>query len=110
MESIQQRFSFPAASVVFAVIGVALGLSVARDGKLAGFVVGIAVIFAYYVLLYMAQAITKGYYAGELGGSRPLLVGQLSRWWPNIILLPFGVRTIAEIPRVSAIGPPVASR
>ena len=91
MESIQQRYSFPAACVVFAIIGVALGLSVARDGKLAGFVVGIAVIFAYYVLLYMAQATTKGYYAGELGGTKPLLVGQLSRWWPNIILLPFGI-------------------
>ena len=94
MESINQRFSFPAASLVFAVIGVALGLSVARDGKLAGFVVGIAVIFAYYILLYMAQAITKGYYAGELGGTRPLIVGQLSRWWPNLILLPFGVMAL----------------
>src|SRR5262249_10589877 len=71
MESIQQRYSFPAACVVFAVIGVALGLSVARDGKVAGFVVGIAVIFAYYVLLYMAQAVTKGYYSGDLGGARP---------------------------------------
>src|SRR5262245_26706463 len=94
MESIQQRFSFPAACGVFAVIGVALGLSVARDGKLAGFVVGIAVIFAYYVLLYMGQAITKGYYSGDLGGARPLIVGQLSRWWPNIILLPFGIMAL----------------
>ena len=42
---IQQKFSFPAACVVFAIIGVALGLTVARDGKMAGFVVGIAVIF-----------------------------------------------------------------
>ncbi|HMF43746.1 MAG TPA: LptF/LptG family permease [Polyangia bacterium] len=94
MEAIQQRFSFPAACLVFAVIGVALGLSVARDGKLAGFVVGIAVIFAYYVLLYLAQGITKGYYSGELGYTKPLLVGQLSRWWPNIILLPFGVMAL----------------
>ena len=47
--AIQQKFSFPAACLVFAIIGVALGLTVARDGKLAGFVVGIAVIFAYYI-------------------------------------------------------------
>jgi lipopolysaccharide export system permease protein len=39
MEAINQRYSFPAACVVFAIIGVALGLTVARDGKLAGFVV-----------------------------------------------------------------------
>src|SRR5207237_2410103 len=88
--AIQQKFSFPFACLVFAVIGLALGLSVARDGKLAGFVVGIAVIFAYYILLYLAQAITKGYYAGN-GAARPLTVAVLSRWWPNIVLLPFGV-------------------
>jgi LPS export ABC transporter permease LptG/LPS export ABC transporter permease LptF len=91
MEAIQQRFSFPAASVVFGVIGVALGLSVARDGKVAGFVVGIAVIFAYYILLYMAQAVTRGYYVGPGGYLKPLIVGELSRWWPNLILLPFGI-------------------
>jgi lipopolysaccharide export system permease protein len=91
MEAIHQRFSFPAACLVFAVIGVALGLSVARDGKLAGFVVGIAVIFAYYVLLYLAQGVTRGYYSGPLGGAQPLIVAQLSRWTPNIVLLPFGI-------------------
>jgi len=46
---------------VFAIIGVALGLTVARDGKMAGFVVGIAVIFGYYILLYLAEAVTKGF-------------------------------------------------
>jgi LPS export ABC transporter permease LptG len=91
MEAIQQRFSFPAACLVFAVIGVALGLTVARDGKLAGFVVGIAVIFGYYIILYLAQSLTKGYYAGDAGGARPLIVAQLSRWAPNIVLFPFGV-------------------
>jgi LPS export ABC transporter permease LptG/LPS export ABC transporter permease LptF len=91
MEAIQQRFSFPAACLVFAVIGVALGLTVARDGKLAGFVVGIAVIFAYYIFLYLAQSVTKGYYSGPDGGTQPLLLAQLSRWTPNLVLFPFGV-------------------
>lgn len=91
MEAIQQRFSFPAACVVFAIIGVALGLTVARDGKLAGFVVGIAVIFGYYVILYMSQSVTRGYYSGDAGGAQPLLVAQLSRWMPNLVMLPFGL-------------------
>jgi LPS export ABC transporter permease LptG/LPS export ABC transporter permease LptF len=94
MEAIQQRFSFPAACFVFAIIGVALGLSVARDGKVAGFVVGIAVIFAYYILLYFAQGVTRGYYSVANAYLRPLIVGQLSRWWPNIILLPFGIMAL----------------
>src|SRR3954453_11351407 len=88
---IQQKFSFPAACVVFAIIGIALGLSVARDGKMAGFVVGIAVIFLYYILLYLAEALAKGFYAGPDGWTRPLIVAQLARWVPNIILLPFGI-------------------
>jgi lipopolysaccharide export system permease protein len=91
MQYIQQRFSFPAACFVFAIIGVALGLTVARDGKLAGFVVGIGVIFAYYIFLYLAEAVTKGYYSGPTGGSQPLLPAQLSRWVPNMVLLPFGI-------------------
>jgi LPS export ABC transporter permease LptG/LPS export ABC transporter permease LptF len=91
MIAIQQKFSFPVACLVFAVIGVALGLTVARDGKLAGFVVGIAVIFAYYILLYLAESLTKGYYGGADGGTRSLIVAQLARWWPNIVLLPFGI-------------------
>lgn len=91
MTAIQQKFSFPAACVVFAIIGVALGLSVARDGKMAGFVVGVAVIFCYYILLYLADAFAKGFYSGSGGYQRTLLVGQLARWMPNIVLLPFGV-------------------
>lgn len=89
--AVQQKFSFPAACLVFAVIGVALGLTVARDGKLSAFVVGIAVIFAYYILLYLAESLTKGYYGGADGGTRPLIVAQLARWAPNIVLLPFGI-------------------
>jgi LPS export ABC transporter permease LptG len=88
---IHQKFSFPAACVVFGIIGVALGLTVARDGKLAGFVVGIAVIFVYYAFFYLADAATKGFYAGPDGASRTLLVAQLARWVPNLVLLPFGI-------------------
>jgi LPS export ABC transporter permease LptG/LPS export ABC transporter permease LptF len=91
MMAIQQKYSFPAACIVFAIIGVALGLSVARDGKLAGFVVGIAVIFGYYILLYLAESVTKGFYAGPDAASRTLFVGQIARWAPNLILLPFGI-------------------
>lgn len=91
MMAIHQKFSFPAACVVFGIIGVALGLTVARDGKFGGFVVGIAVIFVYYILLYLAESVTRGFYAGDDGGSRTVLVGQLARWVPNIVLLPFGI-------------------
>jgi lipopolysaccharide export system permease protein len=92
--AIQQKFSFPAACLVFAIIGLALGMTVAREGKVAGFVVGIAVIFSYYILLYLAEAVTKGYYGGDGGGLQPLYVARLSRWFPNIVLLPFGIAAL----------------
>jgi LPS export ABC transporter permease LptG/LPS export ABC transporter permease LptF len=82
--AIQQRFSFPIACLVFGVIGLALGLSVARESKVAGFVVGIAVIFVYYVLLYVSEALTKGH----------MLDPYLSRWVPNLLLLPVGLAAL----------------
>ena len=91
--AIQQKFSFPVACFVFAVIGLALGLTVAREGKLAGFVVGIAVIFAYYVLLYLAESVAKGYYQGT-GAHGALWVAHLTRWVPNLILLPLGIAAL----------------
>jgi LPS export ABC transporter permease LptG/LPS export ABC transporter permease LptF len=89
--AIQQKYSFPVACLVFAIIGLALGLTVAREGKVAGFVVGIAVIFSYYILLYLAESFTKGYYAGDAGGLHPTYVANLARWFPNLVLLPFGI-------------------
>ncbi|HZB25421.1 MAG TPA: LPS export ABC transporter permease LptG [Vicinamibacterales bacterium] len=79
--ALQQKFSFPVACIVFAVIGLAVGLSVAREGKLAGFVVGIVIIFAYYVVMFLAESLTKGHY----------LNAHLSRWVPNILLGAAGV-------------------
>jgi LPS export ABC transporter permease LptG len=79
--AIQQKFSFPVACLVFALIGLALGLSVAREGKLASFVIGVLVIFAYYIVMFLSESLTKGHYLNMY----------LSRWLPNILLGMFGV-------------------
>jgi LPS export ABC transporter permease LptG/LPS export ABC transporter permease LptF len=88
---IEQKFSIPAACFVFAVIGLALGLTVARDSKLAGFVVGIAVIFAYYIVMFLAEAYVKGYYAAPQPPGSQYAVAHLARWIPNVLLGLFGV-------------------
>lgn len=89
--AIQQKFSIPAACLVFAVIGLALGLTVAREGKLAGFVVGIVVIFAYYIAMFLSESLTKGVMAsaGSLTGGHYLLI-YLTRWVPDVVLGAFG--------------------
>ena len=89
--AIQQRFSIPAACLVFAVIGLALGLTVAREGKLAGFVVGIVVIFAYYIVMFLSESLTKGVMAsaGSLTTGHYVLI-YLTRWLPDLVLGAFG--------------------
>jgi LPS export ABC transporter permease LptG/LPS export ABC transporter permease LptF len=79
-----QMFSFPVACLVFAVIGVALGIHTRKEGKLGGFTVGIGVIFAYYGIMQMAASLTKG---GELPA-------EWSRWVPNIVIGIVGVAAL----------------
>jgi LPS export ABC transporter permease LptG/LPS export ABC transporter permease LptF len=78
---VHQKFSVPAACIVFAVIALALGMSVSRDGKLGGFVVGIGVIFAYYIAMFLAESLAKGH----------RIPAEWARWAPNIVLGPFGI-------------------
>jgi LPS export ABC transporter permease LptG len=71
-----QMFSFPMACVVFAVIGLALGLHSRKEGKLGGFTLGIAVLFAYYGVMVLFEDMTKG------GRFPP----EWARWMPNLVL------------------------
>jgi LPS export ABC transporter permease LptF/LPS export ABC transporter permease LptG len=78
---IHKKFSVPVACFVFAVLGLALGASNRKDGKLAAFVLGIAVIFGYYVIMFTAEALTKGFW----------VPAWLSMWIPNILLGAAGI-------------------
>lgn len=73
---IHKKFSIPVACLVFALIGVGLGVSNRKDGKLASFVLGIGVIFAYYVIMFMSESMTKG----------ALMPAWLAMWVPNIVM------------------------
>jgi len=73
---IHKKFSIPAACLVFGLIGLALGATNRRDGKLANFVIGVAIIFAYYILLFLGQSLTKGRQIPPWFGA----------WLPDIVL------------------------
>ena len=73
---IQKKFSIPVACLVFGLIGLALGVSNRRGGKLASFVIGIGIIFAYYVLLWFGQSLVRGFVVSPWLGA----------WMPNIAL------------------------
>ena len=57
--ALHQKFSFPVACLVFGFIGLALGVTTRRDGKLASFALGIGVVFAYYILWFGGQGLAK---------------------------------------------------
>jgi LPS export ABC transporter permease LptF/LPS export ABC transporter permease LptG len=79
--TIQQKFSLPAACLVLALIGLALGVSNSKEGKLASFALGTGVVFAYYVLLYSSRA-------AALAGRLP---PWLAPWLVNLILGAAGI-------------------
>jgi LPS export ABC transporter permease LptG/LPS export ABC transporter permease LptF len=73
---LHQKFSFPIACLIFAPIALVLGLHTRREGKLAGLVLGLGVVFVYYGLMAQAEAWTKGQY----------FPAGWARWVPNIAL------------------------
>ena len=79
--TIQQKFSLPAACIVLAIIGLGLGVTNRKDGKLASFVLGFGVVFIYYVLLYSSRAMAMG---GRLSPT-------MAPWVVNVLLLVAGI-------------------
>jgi LPS export ABC transporter permease LptG len=82
--TIQQKFAIPAACLVLAMIGLALGVTNRKEGKLAGFVLGIGVLFVYYVLLFASRGLALG---GRLSPS-------LAPWIANVLLGVTGVALV----------------
>ena len=74
--AIHEKFSIPVACFVFVLLAVGLGASSRREGRLASFALGIAVILAYYVMLYLGTALAKGQW----------LSLHLVRWIPNAVM------------------------
>jgi LPS export ABC transporter permease LptG/LPS export ABC transporter permease LptF len=73
---IHKKFSIPVACLVFAVMGLALGVSSSRSGKLASFVLGLMVIFGYYVVMYTAESLAKA----------AMIPAWLAPWTPNVVI------------------------
>jgi LPS export ABC transporter permease LptG len=91
-------FAFPVACLVFAMVGLALGVHSRKEGKFGGFTLGLAVLFAYYGVMVYFEGRTKG-------GQFP---AEWARWMPNIIL---GIVSLVAIRwRMRAVGGGVTIR
>ncbi len=74
--ALHRKFAIPFVCFTFALIGLGLGLTSGRDGKLASFVPGIGVVFIYYVIDYLGRQMAKG----------QVVPPWLATWGPNIVL------------------------
>ena len=81
-----QRVTVPMASLVFSLIGVPLGLQPTRNSSSKGFVMSVIIIFLYYTVMTMANAVARG------GVLPPLF----AVWIPNIIGLVVGMVLIRK--------------
>ncbi|MDD2541777.1 MAG: LPS export ABC transporter permease LptF [Desulfuromonadaceae bacterium] len=74
------RFTFPFASIVFAILAVPLGLQNRRSGKSGGFTVSIAIILSYYVMMSVVRTVA------ERGVVSPVI----ALWIPDLIFFAMG--------------------
>ncbi|MGB7190447.1 MAG: LptF/LptG family permease, partial [Acidobacteriaceae bacterium] len=83
----QKRLAFPAACLVFMLIGVPLGLSSRRGGKGGGFVLTILLVFIYYFLSSTGIALARQ-------NKLPVLVGV---WLVNVLFAAGGLALLRQM-------------
>jgi LPS export ABC transporter permease LptG/LPS export ABC transporter permease LptF len=86
---LNSRFSYPFACIVLMLVGVPLGLSSKRSGRSAGIVLGIILVFVYYVTSLVGVALAKS------GRVSPFL----GVWSANIIFFAAGVLLLQQLSR-----------
>ncbi|WP_224983452.1 LPS export ABC transporter permease LptF [Geomonas agri] len=89
---LHSRLALPFSCIVFAFVGVPLGIQNRRSGKASGFSLSIAVILCYYIVL-------SGF---DTLGEKAILPPVLAGWGPNLLFLLGGgylfMKTAAEEP------------
>ena len=85
----QKKYSIPAACIAFLFIALGMGVSHRRDGRLAAFVLGIGVVFVYWMLYYLAESIAKA-------GLLPYWFAWLAMWVPDIVIALWGLLLIVK--------------
>jgi LPS export ABC transporter permease LptG len=81
---IHKRLALPAACIVFALLGVAFGISNVRTGRSLGLLIGLAITVCYYLLALSGEH-------AALSGKLPVWLGI---WMANIILAALGALMI----------------
>jgi lipopolysaccharide export system permease protein len=95
-----RKFAIPFACVVFGLLALPLGVQPGRAVKSRGFTVAIAVIFAYYILLSVGQALAE----------EERVPPALGLWLPNLALGLVGLVSFRRAAREQPVLPELPSR
>ena len=93
---VQRKFSIPFACLVFAALGVPLGIQPSRSVHSRGFSVSLVLIFVYYLLLSFGQNL----------GERGKLPALVAVWLPNVVLSLVAAYLLARAAREANAGGP----
>jgi lipopolysaccharide export system permease protein len=92
---IHKRYAFPFACLIFALIGVPLGVQPQRSGRSHGFVLSILILLAYYISLSFAEVIAL----------RKEIPPFLGGWMPNFLFGGFGLYLLIKTAKESPFKP-----
>jgi lipopolysaccharide export system permease protein len=81
LSELHSRFTFPFASLVFAILAVPLGIQNRRSGKSGGFSVSIAIILTYYVLMSVVRTLAE----------KGVVPPAVALWIPNLFFFGIGL-------------------
>ena len=86
-----KKFTIPFVCFVMGLLGVPLGIRKIKGGRSYGFVVSLAILLFYYILMIIAESL------GESGKIPPLI----AMWMPNIFMGTFGIYLFIHAARES---------
>ncbi len=86
---LHRRFAIPAAALVFALIGLPLGVGSSAGGKGRGFVLSVFVVIVYYIMINNGEVLA-------LKGKVPVWLGI---WFPNLMMAVTGVFMMTRMGR-----------
>jgi lipopolysaccharide export system permease protein len=81
MIEFNQRLASPFTCLIFAILGIPLGIQSSRSGKMRGFTMGLGLVMVYYVFLLYGKAL------GETGVIPPAI----GVWTPNVLFMAVGL-------------------
>jgi lipopolysaccharide export system permease protein len=92
---LHKRYAIPFTCIVFALIGVPLGIQPHRSGRSYGFILSILILLAYYISLT----------ASEVLAVRKIIPAFFASWIPNLLFLGLGIYLLVKTARESPFKP-----